>query len=277
MKLFSPKLKLPRNTLALGGSPISVVYNGPLLTFGTAPVLLSQISKFLLNMDEQSNAQGNISPENGAPKALTTAERVAALKQKLKKARTENLKAVDDEGSRQVVRVSSFLGDKEGVSSDDDVDGSRTLHGGVRDSYCKRPRKRIRRHGAAVDVGSADEADGEDEDDRLRSMKRRARNMSQQSSDIVPAVHSKAEDTVVTYGVTGHDAKPENVDRMVGELRHVEKRREKFRRRRAFHEDRSDISFINEGNRLFNRTLDKHFDKFESVKKLKDSLERGTA
>lgn len=200
-------------------------------------------------------------------------ERLAALKGKLEKARSENLKAVEDEVKRQPLRTHSLSAEED--NSSDDENAHSAFHDGGKNTYCKRPRKRTKTPGLSVDVGSADEADGEDDDDRLRSMKRRARNMSRQAGDVVGTGDSK--ETIVTYGVTGNDAKPENVDKMVGELRQIEKRREKFRRRRAFHEDRSDITFINEGNRLFNRTLDKHFDKFESVKKLKDSLERGTA
>lgn len=200
----------------------------------------------------------------------SAAERLAALKRKLEKARNENLKAVEDEGKRR----SASIGNGQ-LDSDDSAD---TEEGGSARRQASRKRrlhKRTRAPGAGVDVGSADEADGEDDDDRLRSMKRRAKNLSKASSIAVDG--DRPQPQTIAYGVTGQDVKPENIDRMVDELKQVDKRREKFRRRRTFDENRTDITFINEGNRLFNRTLDKHFDKFDSVQKIKDSLERGTA
>lgn len=200
----------------------------------------------------------------------SAAERLAALRTKLEKARNENLKAVEDEGKRRSASVGNRHMDDDD-SSDSEEGGSARKRAGRK----HRVHKRARAPGAGVDVGSADEADGEDDDDRLRSMKRRARNLSKSSASAVDG--DRPQPQTIAYGVTGKDVKPENIDRMVDELKQVDKRREKFRRRRTFDENRTDITFINEGNRLFNRTLDKHFDKFDSVQKIKDSLERGTA
>lgn len=196
-------------------------------------------------------------------------ERLAALKDKLAQARNENLKAVKDEGNG-LSHVNSGNDGNDAEQSSDEEERSTRKYSGRKRRVSKRERSN------SSEIGSADEADGEDEDDGLRSMKRRAKNLAK----IIPASRSgekRVEVETISYGVTGHDAKVENIDRMVNELKEVDKRRKKLHRRRTFDENRTDITFINEGNRLFNRTLDKHFDKFESVQKIKDSLERGTA
>lgn len=198
-------------------------------------------------------------------------ERLAALKTKLEQARNENLKAVEDESERRPHSYSN----RKGSSSDAELSGNEESPPSLKNSGRKRRRLK-RERSTAAEIGSADEADGEDEDDGLRSMKRRAKNMKKS----MPLSSSGEEDgklQTVAYGLTGHDPKAENIDRVVNELQEVDKRRGKFHRRRAFDENRTEITFINEGNRLFNKTLDKHFDKFESVQKIKDSLERGTA
>ncbi|PXF46384.1 Pre-mRNA-splicing factor syf2 [Gracilariopsis chorda] len=190
-------------------------------------------------------------------------ERLKELRKQLAEAREENLKAVDYEEHQKVEDISSSPPrSEEIILLRGENHEKRRMHDGGDKSN---------RH---IDVGSADEAEEEENDERLRGMKRRAKAMElANQNNPVPVISN--DDTVVAYG-TVTDQK-EGVDRMVGELEKVERRRAKYRRRRTFDEDRSDISFINEGNRLFNRTLDKHFDKFDSVKKIKDSLERGTA
>lgn len=198
----------------------------------------------------------------------SAAERLSALKEKLKVAREDNLQAVKDEGKRRVVVIND--------SNNRDIEYTRQherehLSGHQKES---KSRKRARTSDSAIEIDSADEAEGENEDGRMRSMKRRARRLKLQNGG---EEREGDADGVVEYGKTGHDVSAEDVERMREELRETEKRREKLWRRRAFDEERSDINFINEENRLFNRKLDKHFDKFESVKKIKDSLERGTA
>lgn len=195
----------------------------------------------------------------------SSAERLSALKEKLKAAREDNLQAVEDEGKHRAITF-------------DDVREWRGESGREHEGFSlqndrRKSRKRTRTNGCGVEIDSADEAEGEDEDGRVRSMKRRARKLKLRDVE----EEGKNVDGVVEYGKTGHDVREEDVERMREELKETEKRREKLWRRRTFDEDRSDINFINEGNRLFNRKLDKHFDKFESVKKIKDSLERGTA
>lgn len=195
----------------------------------------------------------------------SASERLKELRKELAEARKENLKAVEHEEHQKVEDIKSSLSgsDKNSLHASENRERGKRKGDGAKCS-------------TNIDVGSADEADEEEYDERLRGMKRRARAMelaNRESSSSMPITLKN--DTVVTYG-TVTDQK-EGVDRMVGELEKVERRRAKYRRRRTFDEDRSDISFISEGNRLFNRTLDKHFDKFDSVKKIKDNLERGTA
>lgn len=195
----------------------------------------------------------------------STKERLAALKEKLKAAREDNLHAVEDEGKRRVVTINDAREQSEELEREPE-----TLS---RQNGRRKPRKHTRTSESGIEVDSADEAEGEDEDGRMRSMKRRARKLKLQDAE----EEGRNVNGIVEYGKTGHDVRAEDVERMRQELKETEKRREKLWRRRTFDEDRSDINFINEGNRLFNRKLDKHFDKFESVKKIKDSLERGTA
>lgn len=200
-----------------------------------------------------------------------TAERLAALKVRLEKAREENLEAVEDEGRRRngLKKLPS-----ERHTSDSETEGHSSRHG-LEKNHVRRPR-RSEPQNVAIDVGSADEADDEDDDERLRSMKRRARAASRHLEAVEVSTNRAKESNQVIYGGSS-SGQNDDVDRMVGELERLEKRRAKYRRRRTFDEDRTNITFINEGNRLFNRTLEKHFDKFESVQKIKDSLERGTA
>ncbi|KAI0564718.1 Pre-mRNA-splicing factor Syf2 [Gracilaria domingensis] len=190
-------------------------------------------------------------------------ERLKQLKEKLLEAREENLKAADYEERQQKEEHECIV----------DQEPQRKLQ---RNKTSSKERFKRRGNDGEYDAGaiSADEADGDHNDAMLRSMKRRARAMEKILHNESREVQNE-DDEIITYGAVS-DSK-EGVDRMVNEIECVERRRAKYRRRRTFDEDRADISFINEGNRIFNRTLDKHFDKFESVQKIKDSLERGTA
>lgn len=172
--------------------------------------------------------------------------RLAAVSEVLESGREENL------------RVAEF-----------EDDGLKAGHGSAEEAESEGKTRKRR-----VDLGGADEAEEENEDERLRNMKGRSRRVSQFSKEGGGGAGEDGEDVV--YGGAGRVSK-QALDNMVNELEAVEKRRSKYRRRRTFDEDRADITFINEGNRVFNRTLDKYFDKFESVKDIKDNLERGTA
>lgn len=210
----------------------------------------------------------------------TPAERLAALKERLETGREENLKVVEQEQLSLTASVKNNNFETEGFKDEfSDLLSKQKNKGGVN----KRQRQ------AVLDVGSADEADDENEDERLRSMKRRSRasvtftsrieTLSTHANGAVNGNTSKdasASSKILIYGGAG-DVESAALDNMVNELQCAEKRRAKYRRRRVFDEDQADISFINEGNRLFNRTLERHFDKFESVKDIKNNLERGTA
>jgi hypothetical protein len=53
-----------------------------------------------------------------------------------------------------------------------------------------------------------------------------------------------------------------------------DKRRKEFSRRRPYYEAQ-DVDFINERNRVFNKKLKRHFDKYTTD--IRTNLERGTA
>lgn len=207
---------------------------------------------------------------------MSVSERLSAIREKLEAARSDNLEAVGREVRKESHEKRQFEDDLDRRCTENDV---RTLDTHYVSTQGKRKYKYVN------DVGSADEADEEDGDARLRSMKRRARAAAKRTqrkesgkgqglNTIISETPENHND--VAYGGKG-SVSEEAMDRMVDELQQAEKRRGKFKRRRAFYEDEGDITFINEGNRLFNRTLSKHFDKFDSVKEIKDNLERGTA
>lgn len=210
----------------------------------------------------------------------TVSERLAALKEKLEAGRTENLKAAQQEASR------AAAGNAEAGNTEAGNDIPQRFYNEYR-SESKGKKRKTRDYKQVEKTEAANEADGEDEDDRIRSMKRRTRAVMKTLSrrvDVNEAGEESHEndekdengDKVVVYGGSANVDK-EALDNMVNELQDVESRRAKFRRRRKFDEDNDDITFINEGNRLFNRTLDRHFNKFDSVKEIQDNLERGTA
>jgi len=66
----------------------------------------------------------------------------------------------------------------------------------------------------------------------------------------------------------------QNIDRMVGELEASIAKRDTFRRRREYHDD-TDITYINERNRVYNQKISRAFDKYTA--EIKQNLERGTA
>lgn len=183
---------------------------------------------------------------------MTKAERLLALRERLAAGRDENVHAVEEEARRKPTTE----------SEEKDLPEDKREANGKRD----RGQRRYR----------VDEADGEDEDDELRAMKRRARAVHIDAISEAKATESTETVKVVQYGGAG-TVEREGMDRMVNELQEVQKRRERLWRRRTFDEENADVTFINEGNRMFNRTLERHYGRHESVKKIKDDLERGTA
>jgi hypothetical protein len=64
---------------------------------------------------------------------------------------------------------------------------------------------------------------------------------------------------------------------VAAEVTDAGRRRVTGRVRDKFDEEKDEIGFINDHNRKFNARLDKHYGKYESVRSIKDNLERGTA
>lgn len=196
----------------------------------------------------------------------TAAERLSELRKKLTEAREDNLLAVEDEKKRQ----QAGLADGYESSSDESVKNEKRKY--EQDS---KSTKRARL-GSTQRNARAFEADGEDSDERLRSMKRRENNVPLKIDQTQENAENQNISSVVVYGGNASTTKDQDCAAMVEELQQVEQRRFKYHRRRKFREGGTDINFINEGNRLFNRVLNRHFDKHESVRKLKNDLERGT-
>jgi cyclophilin family peptidyl-prolyl cis-trans isomerase len=86
------------------------------------------------------------------------------------------------------------------------------------------------------------------------------------------AVNDRDANTL-TYGTDGRPADV-NIDHMVEELRQHDIRRANYSRRRAFNED-SDVNYINERNRVFNKKVQRFYDKY--TQEIKNNIERGTA
>lgn len=184
---------------------------------------------------------------------LPAEERLSALRARLEKARGDNLQEVEEEN-----RVRTAVPRKPPRKKR------------VRSKLTEDKELDARTHNSLVE--RHDEED-ENDDPVVRSINKRAAKLAQQTADgnPNPQVHT------VVYGGTSEKLREENVERLVEDAKETDERRAKFRRRRAFVEDKTDISFINEGNRNFNRILEKHYDGYQSVRKIKDSLERGTA
>eukprot|EP00171_Calliarthron_tuberculosum_P008888 IDg8888t1 len=155
-------------------------------------------------------------------------ERLAQIRLRLKKARGDNLQAAEEEGRRP-----------RRTPGQEDGDPARK----------PRTSKRKRRQNVGEDDSDIDECP------IVRSLTARAAKISRREDDApdtgsVPAM----------YGGTSGAVSAAQAERLVADLRETEKRRARFHRRRAFVEDRADISFINEGNRNYNRILEKHYD-----------------
>jgi len=79
----------------------------------------------------------------------------------------------------------------------------------------------------------------------------------------------------LAFGSSNSEQIPDKfLDRMTSELQQRADKRKKFSRRRTFHED-EEGNYINQGNRIFNKSLSRSYDKYTS--EIKQNLERGTA
>lgn len=199
----------------------------------------------------------------------TAAERLTELRKKLTEAREDNLLAVEDEKKRQQTQLA------DGYESSSDEDTTKEKIEKRKHEQDSKGIKRARLASTQRNV-KVFEADDEESDERLRSMKRREKNVPLKNDQTQENADNQIASGVVVYGGNASTTKNQDCAEMVEELQQVEQRRFKYHRRRKFREGGTDINFINEGNRLFNRVLDRHFDKHESVRKLKNDLERGT-
>lgn len=161
---------------------------------------------------------------------LSLEERLAAVRERMKQARDENLGALDEERHAPAP-----------------------------------PRVRKRRRQTLPD---SEQSGSEDEDALLRGINARAARLEgvENANPGVPSVYGGA----VTETA-------EQRERLALDISETENKRKKYNRRRAFVADEVDMTYINEGNRTYNRVLSKHYDKYDNVRKIKESLEHGTA
>lgn len=204
---------------------------------------------------------------------LSAAERLATLKEKVELSRAANTKAVEDE-LRQIA-------EREGASHRQRkrrLEARREAKERVKDA--KRAgvlfvNKNVlkesvgdaeRRVGCGRKRKGGDKEDGEGQDFRgvfgedgaVRDYENRVKGLEKGRNE----------------GVAGSES-VEDVERLVGELDNVKKKRKLYSRRRPVHEDAADIAFINEKNRRFNDKLARTFDDYTAI--IRDNLERGTA
>lgn len=198
--------------------------------------------------------------------------RLEVLRERLAKARSENLEAVATEGRRPSER-----GDREpGNGEHGHVDG----RGGGKEDGLSPSRKEFRKRKRVFVEGLDDEPDGL----ISKAMRGRVERMNRAAKieagvDVNKVTSSSRNDTEVSqvvYGGRGTLAVGA-ADRVANELADMEARRHRSKKVREFDEEKGDIGFINEPNRRFNAMLDKHYDKYDSVRDVKESLERGTA
>jgi SYF2 splicing factor len=182
-------------------------------------------------------------------------ERVKEVRARLAKARDDNMRAVEQDDR--------LIGPLDVTANPPDAPGV-----GVR----KRPRGRMGEIEREKNGGEA----------YTKSMRKRIARMRRQDSDasepkvLTLQTEDGADSVPIAYGGEGK-LKKGAADRVAKELDDMEKRKVLYRKEDAFDEDKADIGFINDPNRRFNKIIDKHYDKYESVRDIKDSLERGTA
>lgn len=189
------------------------------------------------------------------------AERLQKLKARLAKARDENLQAVADEVQRDTLATSTEAS-KSGATGDAE---DSTVHEHIR----KRRRVAEREQNSVLTKSMRH---------RLSRMERdmKANPLRAGNSDEDGAERDGEHAELIQYGGAGKLQRGA-ADRVVAELEELEQSKMKYRRKPDFDEDSADIGFINDPNRKFIAILDQHYDKYDSVRVIKDSLERGTA
>jgi SYF2 splicing factor len=198
------------------------------------------------------------------PATDSSEARLAALRQKLAKARSANILAVAEEG-----RVAERADSRDGPSSlSDTVRDEEVSDGDATATRRRSARKRARAEREPEDVVSK----------TLTRRINRARYADKADGGAGVGAESLGNDAVepVVYGGAGM-LKPGAAERVATELRDVDERNARARKPTPFDEDKEDIGFINEHNRRFNSVVDRMYGKHEAVKKIKDNLERGTA
>lgn len=202
--------------------------------------------------------------------AAAGSSRLAALRERLAEARADNLDAVAEEGRRPRQR------ERPSVADDDAENGLQ----GEGESSPSGSAKKGRRKRKRVGAGGGDDEPDELVSKAMRGRVERMRRSSMLANGLdVSSSGADGNDTGVAmaaYGGKGTLA-PGAADRVANELADVERRRQKSKKVAEFDEEGADIGFINEPNRRFNAMLDKHFDKYDIVREVKESLERGTA
>lgn len=81
---------------------------------------------------------------------------------------------------------------------------------------------------------------------------------------------------VVSYGGAGR-LQPGAAELVAIELADAEERRARGQKSAGPDDEAEDIGFINEHNKRFNKVVDKMYGKHDTVREIKDNLERGTA
>ena len=213
--------------------------------------------------------------------STTNAERLSALRAQLKLARAANTKAVETELREEAER--------EGAAE-------RQRQRRVRERREAKARAAAAKASGTlfVDPTSLKETAGEAEERGRAGGKRKEREAGEEAEcsgdgsvrgtshrmdgdDWAVRAYEKRLKLLHKDGKEGgtESQKGENVERMVNELEETKRRRRLFSRRRPFHEDNIDISFINERNRKFNDKLARTFDEQTAISR--ENLERGTA
>jgi hypothetical protein len=182
----------------------------------------------------------------------TVAGRIEEVRARLAAARGENLRAVQEDDRSARTSAPENAPDEAAVPSrkrprNRNSEAERERNGG--DAYTKSMRKRIARMRRQKDTNEPEQV------------------LNHEAS---------AADSPIVYGGAGR-LKSGAAERVAAELDDVEKQKVLYRKQDGFDEDKADIGFINDPNRRFNKIIDKHYDKYESVRDIKESLERGTA
>lgn len=179
---------------------------------------------------------------------LSVEERLAQVQARLKQARGDNLAALEEETREPRLPPSA-----------------------------RKRRRREKNPRATLDDSDGDSG-GEEVDPIVRGLNARAAKLSTERNDDDEISGTANNDGLpAVYGGTSADATPAQRRLLAADMAKTESKRKSYHRRRAFVEDRADISFINDGNLRYNRSLKRAYDGFEQVRKIKDSLERGTA